>query len=162
MPARGRSGAFGERPRFLAPGPDQAVIGGGFDAALGNVRVLVLDALLGQPGVMLQRVIGVPACLGGIRVRAAHHQQVLVQILGRVLETGRTLNGRAAAATQVDLATGQCRGAPVAAGAFHQQHACPGPGRLERCAGAGGAEAEHDDVRLEVPARYLVQRGRMT
>ena len=61
--ARCRPRTLDERPRLLAPRPDQAVIRGGLDAALGNVGVLVFDALCGEPLEMLKgavRVAGAP------------------------------------------------------------------------------------------------------
>ena len=77
---------------------------------------------------MPQRMVGVEARLGGIGVRSANHQQILVKVLGRVLEAGRALDGRSAAAAQVDLAARQRRGTTMAAGALHDEYARPGAG----------------------------------
>ena len=159
VPARCRPRTLDERPRLLAPRPDQAVIRGGLDAALGNVGVLVFDALCGEPLEMLEGAVRIAARLRGIRIRAAGHQQVLIKVLRRIRKTCGALDRRAPAAAEVDLAARKRRGAPVTPGTLHQQHAGPAARGLERGTRAGGTEAEHDHITFVVPVADPLQRA---
>ena len=162
VPARCRPRTLDERPRLLAPRPDQAVIRRGLDAALGNVGVLVFDALCGEPLEMLEGAVRIAARLRGIRIRAAGHQQVLIKVLRRIRKTCGALDRRAPAAAEVDLAARKRRGAPVTPGTLHQQHAGPAARGLERGTRAGGTEADDDHITFVVPVADPLQRRRMT
>src|ERR1700744_3731929 len=107
MAARTRLGSFHERPRLFASAPDQAVVGHGFDDALGDERILVLQSLRNQPVEVLQTAVRVESNLGSVSIRTAGCEQVLVKILSLVREARGFLNRRAAVTAEVDLSAGE-------------------------------------------------------
>ena len=97
---------------------------------------------------MLDAVLAVGADLVVLGF-ARHRNQVLVHLLGAVGVSGGLLY--CGAATEIEVAAGQCGGATGDGGAFQDQHAGTVGGRGHRRAPAPDTETDHDDVDIIGP-----------
>ena len=151
--ARGGFGQIAERLRRFAAGPDQGGIVGRLDQLAGQVIAAIGHALRLQPGIVAERLGGIEIALGIVRARPAGCLEIGGKLFGSVLEACRALG--VGTATDVDFATRK-GGRPAAARIALEQHD-PGAGvrRLYGGTGAGRAEADHGNVRLEIPGRHF-------
>jgi hypothetical protein len=148
-----------ERPGLFASRPHEAIIGQRLHHALGDVGVLELDTLCDQPVEVGEGVVGIQVHLCLVRIRAAGHQEILVEVLGTVLEACGALLQRAAAAADVQLATRERRRAATARADFKEHDFRAGVHGFDGRTGARGAETDDGDIGFEVEALHARERA---